>query len=49
MRKVSRFSEQASLLLNREVNPVVVSKDDWDNKSSGFLKTISNSPMFRAL
>ena len=49
MKKVSRFSEEASLLLNREVNPVVVSQDDWNNKSSGFLKTISNSPLFKAL
>lgn len=46
---VSKFSSTASDLLLREVNPVVVSADEWDRKSSAFLKTLAKSELVNVL
>lgn len=46
---VSKFSSTASDLLLREVNPVVVSADEWDKKSSAFLKTLAKSKLLNVL
>jgi DNA-binding transcriptional ArsR family regulator len=49
LRAVSKFSSQASDALLREVNPVVVSAEDWEKKSSSFLKTLAKSPLVDVL
>jgi DNA-binding transcriptional ArsR family regulator len=49
LKAVSKFSSRASDALLREVIPVVVSSEDWEKKSSGFLKTIAKSPLVDVL
>ncbi len=46
---VSKFSTKASDLLLREVNPVVVSAQDWNNQSTAFLKTLAKSELVNVL
>jgi DNA-binding transcriptional ArsR family regulator len=49
LKAVFKFSSLASDALLREVNPVVVSAEDWEKKSSSFLKTLAKSPLVKAL
>lgn len=46
---VSKFAARASEMLFREVNPVVVSVEDWNKRNTSFLKTLSKSALVDVL
>lgn len=43
--RINRIAREASQLLGREVNPVVVTREEWAESKSGFLRTVRRRPL----
>jgi hypothetical protein len=46
---VYEAAEQVSALLGRDVNPTIASTDEWQDRQSGFYRTISARPMVKII
>nr|MBA2537629.1 hypothetical protein [Actinomycetota bacterium] len=44
-RKLARLCREASEELGCEVNPTVLSKEDWKSDATGFIRSIKEQPL----
>jgi DNA-binding transcriptional ArsR family regulator len=48
-RKLARLCREAGDELGFEVNPTVLSKEDWDSDATGFIRSIKEQPLIRLI